>query len=211
MGRAEGLSRIMNRELMGAAFHPFAPGGSGGPFGEPFRSSPGFPCQQVARALLATSACSFAMPAPRSDASAMPTDRGLNFKMPASKSRLFADNFSKFRRLSPINFGFSYNKHLWNPRSLLQHARCSFPTPKSPPLGFTSVKEVSHPAPSRGYDTSLVISRKPRAAGGHSPSRRTRGFGPKSGQSTKGGSLIDIFPRISKAPRDESILKKERL
>jgi hypothetical protein len=141
----------------------------------------------------------------------MTTDRGLKFKMLAIESRSPAGNFVKFCRLSPINFGFSYNKRLWNPRSLLQHDRCSFPTPKSPPLGFTSVKEVSHPAPSRGYGTSLEISRKPRAAGGHSPSRRMRGFGSKMGQSTKGGSLIDIFPRISKAHRDESILKKEGL
>lgn len=208
---ADIVPRIMNRKLTGPDFQPFAPGGSGGPSGEPLRSSAGLPSRQVARALLTTSACSSAMPAPRSDTPAMSTDRSLVFKMPATESRSLAGNFIKSCRLSPINFGFSYNKRLWNPRSLLHHARCLFPTPKSPPLGFTSVKEVSHPAPSRGYGTSLEISRKPRAAGGHSPSRRTRGFGPKMGQSTKGGSLIDIFPRISKAPRDESILKKEGL
>lgn len=113
------------------------------------------PRKEVARALLPAVPCCREMPAPNFDLVAVALDRAWSFvKHPAHPARIVG-GLLKFCRLSPVNFGYSYNKRLWNHRRLLHLARCSFPAPKSPPLEFASVKEVSHPAPSRGYGISL--------------------------------------------------------
>lgn len=147
----------MNQELPSPARGRLA--GEVGIIGVPQQFEPVRPRKEVARALLGADACRPAFPAFRLKFVSVLMGRARNFaKEFAGRDRISRVS-QKSRSFHPVNFGYSYNKRLWNHRTLLHLARCSFPTPKSPPLGFASVKGMPHPAPTRGHGI-LLGSRK---------------------------------------------------
>ena len=143
----------MNQELPFPARGRLA--GEVGIVGVPQQLGPIPPRKEVARALLGADACRPASPAFLLKLVPVAMGRVRSFaKEPARRTRIprVSQKSCWFRS---FNFGYSYNKRLWNHRTLLHLARCSFPTPKSPPLGFASVQEVPHPALTKGHGILL--------------------------------------------------------